>query len=86
MAIVPMFPPMRGLIYAALMSGADLVLPDRHLQAAPLVSIIEETRQTIAGAVPTIWNDVDRTWNRIPPGISPHFGWLPARDRQSPSR
>lgn len=61
LAIVPMFHANAwGLIYAALMSGADLVLPDRHLQAAPLVSIIEETQPTIAGAVPTIWNDVDR--------------------------
>ena len=61
LAIVPMFHANGwGLIYAALMSGADLVLPDRHLQAAPLVSIIEETQPTIAGAVPTIWNDVDR--------------------------
>ncbi len=62
LAIVPpCFTPMRGgLIYAALMSGADLVLPDRYLQAEPLVSIIEDTRPTLAGAVPTIWNDVDR--------------------------
>ena len=61
LAIVPMFHANAwGLIYAALMSGADLVLPDRYLQAEPLVSIIEDTRPTLAGAVPTIWNDVDR--------------------------
>ncbi|NKZ15716.1 long-chain fatty acid--CoA ligase [Mycobacterium vulneris] len=67
LAIVPMFHANAwGLIYAALMSGADLVLPDRHLQAAPLVSIIEDSRPTIAGAVPTIWNDVARLLDADP--------------------
>ena len=33
-------------------------MPDRFLQAAPLVDMIETQRPTIAGAVPTIWNDV----------------------------
>lgn len=59
LAIVPMFHANAwGLIYSALMCGADLVLPDRYLQAAPLVAIIEDTQPTVAGAVPTIWNDV----------------------------
>lgn len=67
LAIVPMFHANAwGLIYAALMSGADLVLPDRHLQAGPLVSIIEDSRPTIAGAVPTIWNDVARLLDADP--------------------
>ncbi|WP_095533387.1 fatty acid--CoA ligase [Mycobacterium aquaticum] len=57
--IVPMFHANAwGLIYAALMAGADLVLPDRFLQAEPLVELIERERPTIAGAVPTVWNDV----------------------------
>ncbi|MBY0291535.1 MAG: fatty acid--CoA ligase [Mycobacteriaceae bacterium] len=57
--IVPMFHANAwGLVYSALIAGADLVLPDRNLQAAPLVAIIEATQPTIAGAVPTIWNDV----------------------------
>ena len=47
-----------GLPYAALMAGADLVLPDRHLDATSLVDMIETLRPTVAGAVPTIWNDV----------------------------
>ncbi|MDT5225992.1 MAG: hypothetical protein QOG19_3399 [Mycobacterium sp.] len=47
-----------GLPYAALMAGADLVLPDRHLDARSLVHLIENLRPTLAGAVPTIWNDV----------------------------
>ncbi|VBA61025.1 long-chain fatty acid--CoA ligase [Mycobacterium attenuatum] len=57
--IVPMFHANAwGLPYAALMAGADLVLPDRHLDAPSLVHMIENLRPTLAGAVPTIWNDV----------------------------
>jgi fatty-acyl-CoA synthase len=57
--IVPMFHANAwGLPYAALMAGADLVLPDCHLDAKSLVDMIETLRPTVAGAVPTIWNDV----------------------------
>src|SRR4030081_2386852 len=57
--IVPMFHANAwGVPYAAVMAGADLVLPDRHLDAKSLVDMIETLRPTIAGAVPTIWNDV----------------------------
>ena len=57
--IVPMFHANAwGLPYAAMMAGADLVLPDRYLSAKPLVDLIESQRPTVAGAVPTIWNDV----------------------------
>jgi fatty-acyl-CoA synthase len=57
--IVPMFHANAwGLPYAALMAGADLVLPDRHMDATSLVDMIEKLRPTVAGAVPTIWNDV----------------------------
>jgi fatty-acyl-CoA synthase len=57
--IVPMFHANAwGLPYAALMAGADLVLPDCHLDAESLVDMIEKLRPTVAGAVPTIWNDV----------------------------
>jgi fatty-acyl-CoA synthase len=57
--IVPMFHANAwGLPYAALMAGADLVLPDCHLDARSLVDMIEKLRPTVAGAVPTIWNDV----------------------------
>lgn len=59
LAIVPMFHANAwGLPYAAMMAGAQLVLPDRFLQAEPLVALIEATRATMAGAVPTIWADV----------------------------
>ncbi|OBI47541.1 long-chain fatty acid--CoA ligase [Mycobacterium kyorinense] len=57
--IVPMFHANAwGLPYAALMAGADLVLPDRHMDARSLVDMVETLRPTVAGAVPTIWNDV----------------------------
>ncbi|WP_322859329.1 long-chain fatty acid--CoA ligase [Mycobacterium europaeum] len=57
--VVPMFHANAwGLPYAALMAGADLVLPDRHLDARSLIRMVEDLRPTVAGAVPTIWNDV----------------------------
>jgi fatty-acyl-CoA synthase len=59
--VVPMFHANAwGLPYAAVLAGADLIMPDRFLQAAPLVRLIEAERPTLAGAVPTIWNDVLR--------------------------
>jgi fatty-acyl-CoA synthase len=55
--VVPMFHANAwGLAYAAVMSGADLIMPDRFLQPEPLVKLIETERPTLAGAVPTIWN------------------------------
>jgi fatty-acyl-CoA synthase len=57
--IVPMFHANAwGLPYAALMAGADLVLPDCHLDARSVIDMVEKLRPTVAGAVPTIWNDV----------------------------
>jgi fatty-acyl-CoA synthase len=47
-----------GMPYAAFMAGADLVMPDRFLQAEPLVRAIEAEKPTMSGAVPTIWNDI----------------------------
>src|SRR5271156_311938 len=65
--IVPMFHANAwGLPYAALMAGADLVLPDCHLDAKSLVDMIEKLRPTVAGAVPTIWNDVMHYLERNP--------------------
>jgi fatty-acyl-CoA synthase len=57
--VVPMFHVNAwGLPYAALMAGAGLVMPDRFLQARPLVQLIEAQRPTVSAAVPTIWGDV----------------------------
>ncbi len=47
-----------GLVYAALMSGASLCMPDRWLQAEPLCRFMNESLPTVSGAVPTVWNDV----------------------------
>ncbi|HEV2452513.1 MAG TPA: long-chain fatty acid--CoA ligase [Streptosporangiaceae bacterium] len=59
--VVPMFHANAwGLPYAAVMAGADLVMPDRFLQPEPLVRLIEAERPTLAGAVPTIWSEVLR--------------------------
>ncbi|MDV3124170.1 long-chain fatty acid--CoA ligase [Mycobacterium sp. 21AC1] len=65
--IVPMFHANAwGLAYAALMAGADLVMPDRFLDGASLIELIESQRPTLAGAVPTIWNDVMITLEKTP--------------------
>ncbi len=57
--VVPMFHANAwGFPYAALMAGADLVLPDRFMDVTSLIDVIETQRPTVAGAVPTIWNDV----------------------------
>ncbi len=54
--VVPMFHANAwGLPYAAILAGADLVMPDRFMQPEALVALIEAERPTIAGAVPTIW-------------------------------
>ncbi len=57
--VVPMFHANAwGLIYASLMSGATLILPDQYLQPAPLVKLINAEHVTVAGGVPTIWAGV----------------------------
>ncbi|MGA8209876.1 MAG: fatty acid--CoA ligase [Nocardioidaceae bacterium] len=57
--VVPMFHANSwGLAYAAVMTGASLTMPDRWLQAEPLCRFMRETRPTVSGAVPTVWNDV----------------------------
>ena len=59
LVIVPMFHANAwGTPYAAWMVGADLVFPQQFLQAAPLARIIEETRPTLTGAVPTVLTDL----------------------------
>jgi fatty-acyl-CoA synthase len=59
LSVVPMFHANAwGLPYAGWLAGADFVMPDRHLQAEPLARMIAELRPTVAGAVPSIWNDL----------------------------
>ncbi len=67
LAVVPMFHANAwGMPYAALMTGASLLQPDRFLQAEPLARMIEVERATGAGAVPTIWNDLLRYLDEHP--------------------
>jgi len=44
-----------GLAYAALMSGADLVMPDRFMIPAAIAKLIETEKVTVGAGVPTIW-------------------------------
>ena len=61
LSIVPMFHANAwGTPYAAFMTGADLVMPQQFLQAAPLAAIIATHRPTLSAGVPTIWNDLLR--------------------------
>ena len=71
LAVVPMFHANAwGLPYAAMMSGASLIMPDRFLQAEPLARMIETERVTGGGAVPTIWNDLLRYLDEHPTDTS----------------
>jgi fatty-acyl-CoA synthase len=71
LVIVPMFHAMAwGLPYAAMMSGATLLMPDRFLQAAPIAEMIALERPTLAGAVPTIWTDLLAYLDTHPTDIS----------------
>jgi fatty-acyl-CoA synthase len=61
LTVVPMFHANAwGLPHGAALAGADLVLPDRHLGAAPLAGLIASERPTLMGCVPTIFSDLLR--------------------------
>jgi fatty-acyl-CoA synthase len=61
LSIVPMFHANAwGTPYAAFMTGADLIMPQQFLQAAPLTAIIARHRPTLSAGVPTIWSDLLR--------------------------
>lgn len=47
-----------GLPFAALMAGADLIMPGHSMRAEHLLALIDEESPTIAAGVPTIWSDV----------------------------
>jgi len=54
--VVPMFHANAwGLPYAAVMTGAKLVMPGPHLDAASLVDLFVRERVTLTAGVPTIW-------------------------------
>ncbi|MCL4449106.1 MAG: long-chain fatty acid--CoA ligase [Actinobacteria bacterium] len=57
--IVPMFHAnCWGTPYTVFMAGADILLPDRFLQAPHIARMMEEFKPTLAFGVPTIWNDL----------------------------
>jgi fatty-acyl-CoA synthase len=59
MPIVPQFHASAwGLPYAAMMSGADLLMPDRFMTPPAIVSLIETEKATVGAGVPTIWQGV----------------------------
>jgi fatty-acyl-CoA synthase len=69
--IVPMFHANSwGLPYTSWLAGADLILPGRFLQAEPMCRLIEAERPTIAGAVPSILNDILRRLETHPIDLS----------------
>lgn len=70
-----MIPPMFhanawGLPFAAWASGSDMLMPGRFLQAEPLCRLITEERPTLAGAVPTVLNDILRYTENHPVDFS----------------
>jgi len=71
LAIVPMFHVNAwSLPYAALLSGASLLMPDRFLQAEPLLAMMAAVRPTCAAAVPTIWSGILARLGEEPQDIS----------------
>ena len=71
LAVVPMFHANAwGLPYAGWFAGSDFLLPGRFLQAEPLARMIEQWKPTIAGAVPTIWNDLLQYVDQHPTDLS----------------
>jgi fatty-acyl-CoA synthase len=71
LVVVPMFHVNAwGIPHAAALSGADLILPDRFLQAEPLAKLIEAERPTIMGCVPTIFADLLRYAEQHPVDLS----------------
>ena len=71
LAVVPMFHANAwGLPYAGWFAGSDFLMPGRFLQAEPLAKMIETWKPTIAGAVPTIWNDLLQHVDQHPTDLS----------------
>jgi len=59
MPIVPQFHANAwGLPYAAMMAGADLIMPDRFMVPSVIVKLIESEQVTVGAGVPTIWQGV----------------------------
>ena len=69
--VVPMFHANAwGLAYAGWFAGCDFLMPGRFMQAEPLAKMISTWKPTLAGAVPTIWNDLLRYVDEHPTDLS----------------
>ena len=71
LSIVPMFHANAwGTPYGGFMTGADLIMPQQFLQAAPLSAIINRFRPSLSAGVPTIWSDLLRYSQTNPVDLS----------------
>ena len=71
MPVVPMFHASAwGIPYGAVLTGADLVMPGRFINAEALTGLIETERVTLSGAVPTVWWDLLRYADAQRPDLS----------------
>ncbi len=69
--IVPMFHAAAwGSPYACWLTGSDMIMPTRFLQAAPLAEMISTFRPTLSSGVPTIWNDLFHYLEEHPSDLS----------------
>jgi fatty-acyl-CoA synthase len=67
LASVPLFHAMGwGLPFVSGLVGSDLIMPGRHLQPAPLASLIESQQVTWSCGVPTVWLDLLRYLDDLP--------------------
>ena len=70
-AIVPMFHVNAwGLPYAAAMTGAGLIMPNRFVAAAPLARAVARERATLVAGVPTVLSDLLRFADEQKPDLS----------------
>ena len=61
LTVVPLFHANAwGFPYLAMARGVSLMMPDRYLQAEPLVRFIEAEKITSGAGVPTVWNELLR--------------------------
>ena len=87
LAVVPMFHANAwGLPYGAALAGADLILPDRFLDAEPLAALISAERPTLMGCVPTIFRTCCATPTSIPRSTCPRSRTRPAAARRCRGR
>ena len=69
--IVPMFHAAAwGTPYGCWLTGSDMIMPTRFLQAAPLAEMISTFKPTLSSGVPTIWNDLYHYLEEHPADLS----------------